>query len=235
MGTRLYVGNLPYGMGEAELRALFEEEGRKVVDVRLISDRVTGQARGFGFVEMASDGDALAAIQSLHGRSVQGRSMVVNEARDREPGGRGPGGPGGPSGPRPPFRPAGDRPPGGGGFGGPRPGGGGFGGPPRPGGGGFGGPRPGGGGGFGGPRPGGGGGGFGGPPGPGFGKGAGERRRAKGKGERARAEDAERDKRGGGGAGKRRVDDEDWRQDLSDADVAESPADTDYSGDDSDE
>jgi len=229
MGTRLYVGNLPYGMGEAELRTLFEEEGRKVVDVRLISDRVTGQARGFGFVEMGSDADALSAIQSLHGRSVQGRSMVVNEARDREPGGR-PGG--GPGGPRPGFRsgPPGDRPgprvdrvgpPGGGG------GGGGYGGP-RPGGGGFGGPRPGGGG-FGGPRPGGGG--FGGPPGPGFGKGTGERRRAKGR-ERGRAEDLERDKRGGGGAGRRRVDDEDWRQDVADSDTTDAPPESDYSGDD---
>ena len=60
MGNKLYVGNLPYGMGDAELRTLFEEEGRKVVDVRLISDRVTGQARGFGFVEMATEADALA-------------------------------------------------------------------------------------------------------------------------------------------------------------------------------
>lgn len=242
MGTRLYVGNLPYGMGEAELRTLFEEEGRKVVDVRLISDRVTGQARGFGFVEMGTDADALSAIQSLHGRSVQGRSMVVNEARDREAGGR-PGGPG-MGGPRPPFRsgPPGDRPGprvdrvgppgGGGGYGGGGGGGGGFGGPrPGGGGGGFGGPRPGGG--FGGPRPGGGG--FGGPPGPGFGgKSGGERRRDKAR-DGKRAEDLERDKRGGGGAGRRRVDDQDWRQDVADSDTTDAPPESDYSGDDGDE
>ena len=146
MGTRLYVGNIPYGTTDTDLRTLFGQNNRAVTEVKIVTDRETGQSRGFAFVEMALKEDALAVINELNGTPMGGRSIVVNEARERTPGGGG-GGPGGPGGPRP------------GGFGGPRPGGGGFGGPPRPGG--FGGPpRPGG---FGGPRPGG----FGGPPGPG--------------------------------------------------------------------
>ena len=93
-GTRLYVGNLAFGTTENSLRAVFEADGRKVVDVKIISDRDTGQSRGFGFVEMGSPADAEAAISALDGRELEGRTLKVNEARERE-GGRGGGGGGG--------------------------------------------------------------------------------------------------------------------------------------------
>ena len=153
MGTRLYVGNIPYGTTDLDLRTLFGQSGRAVTEVKIVTDRETGQSRGFAFVEMATKDDALAVINELNGTSMGGRSIVVNEARERTPGGGGSPGAGG-------ARPYGGGGGGSGGPGGPRPGG--FGGPPRPGGfgaGGAGAPRPGG---FGGPRPGGfGGGGFG--------------------------------------------------------------------------
>src|SRR5215813_251725 len=125
MGTRLYVGNIPYGTSDVELRNLFGQNNRAVTEVKIVTDRETGQSRGFAFVEMATKDDALAVINELNGTTMGGRSIVVNEARERTPGGGG-------GGPRP----------GGYGGGGPRPGG--FsGGPPRPGG--FSGaPRPGG-------------------------------------------------------------------------------------------
>lgn len=147
MGTRLYVGNIPYSTTDQDLRTLFGQNGRTVTEVKIVSDRETGQSRGFAFVEMAKQEEALAAIQELNGAAMGGRSIVVNEARERTPGG------GGGGGPRPGgFRPGGPGGPGGGGPGGPRPGG--FGADRRPGG--FG-ARPGGGGGFpGGGRPGGG-------------------------------------------------------------------------------
>src|SRR5438045_4147991 len=120
MGTRLYVGNIPFNTTDADLRNLFGQNGRKVTEVKIVSDRETGQSRGFAFVEMASPAEAATAVTELNGASVGGRSIVVNEARERTAGGPG----------------------GGGGGGGPRPyGGGGGGGPPRgPGGGGPGGP-----------------------------------------------------------------------------------------------
>ena len=149
MAVRLFIGNLPYGASEGDLRAHFSavaEPSHIVMPV----DRETGRPRGFAFVEFAEREKAEEVIKRFDAQPFQGRNLAVSEARARED--------------RPPARPGGFGG-GGGGFGGPRPGGGGFGGP-RPGGGGFGGPRPGGGGGFGGPRPGGGGG-FGGPGGPG--------------------------------------------------------------------
>lgn len=139
MGVRLFIGNLPYGATEADLRGHFApvaEPSHVVMPV----DRETGRPRGFAFVEFAERSVAEEIIKKFDAQPFMGRNLAVSEARARED--------------RPP------RPPGQGSFGGPRPGGG-FGGP-RPMGGGFGGPRPGGG--FGGPRPGGG---FGGPrPGP---------------------------------------------------------------------
>ena len=146
MAVRLFIGNLPYGASEADLRAHFApvaEPSHVVMPV----DRETGRPRGFAFVEFPERGVAEEVIRKFDAQPFMGRNLAVSEARareDRPPGGPRPGG--GFGGPRP------------GGFGGPRPGGG-PGGPggPRPGGG-FGGPRPGGG--FGGPRPGGG---FGGP------------------------------------------------------------------------
>jgi len=100
MGTRLYVGNLPFSADEDQVRALFEQNGRSVVDVKLVTDRETGRPRGFGFVEMGSQEEADAAIRSLNGQPFGGRPLTVNEAREREA--RGPGGPGprGPRGPR---------------------------------------------------------------------------------------------------------------------------------------
>jgi RNA recognition motif-containing protein len=97
MGTRLYVGNLSYNTTEPELRDVFAEGGRNVVEVKIVLDRDTGRPRGFAFVEMGSDADASAAIETLSGREVQGRPISVSEARARAPraGGFGGGGGGG--------------------------------------------------------------------------------------------------------------------------------------------
>ena len=98
MGTRLYVGNLPFETDEAQLRALFEEAGRQVTEVKIVMDRDTGRPRGFAFVEMASQTDAQAAITTLNGKEVGGRALTVNEAREQAPrrGGAGGGRGGGP-------------------------------------------------------------------------------------------------------------------------------------------
>ena len=95
MGSRLYVGNLPFSADEDQVRELFGQNDRTVVEVRLITDRDTGRARGFGFVEMGSDEDAQGAISELNGYSMDGRPLTVNEARERTGGGgTGPRGPG---------------------------------------------------------------------------------------------------------------------------------------------
>lgn len=79
----IYVGNLPYSTGDAELRQMFEEFGA-VDSASVVKDKFTGRSRGFGFVEM-NDGDAGSrAIESMNGRSMGGRNLVVNEARPRE-------------------------------------------------------------------------------------------------------------------------------------------------------
>ena len=133
MPTKIYVGNLPWRATDAQLSEMFGAHG-EVIDARIITDRETGRSRGFGFVTMADAGAAQTAIQALNGHSIEGRSLVVNEAREQQGGGGGGGGGG--------FRRGG----GGGGRGG---GGGGYGGG---GGGGYGGGRDGGGGGYGGGR-----------------------------------------------------------------------------------
>jgi cold-inducible RNA-binding protein len=92
MATKIYVGNLPYSCDAEQLRTLFSAEGRKVEDVAIITDRVTGQPRGFAFVQMSTDDDAKRAIEALHGASFGGRTLTVNEARPREGGGGGGGG-----------------------------------------------------------------------------------------------------------------------------------------------
>jgi len=92
MGTRLYVGNLPFDVDEAQLRALFEGGGRTVTEVKMITDRDTGRPRGFAFVEMGSQEDANAAVQELNGKDLNGRALTVNEARERESRGGGRGG-----------------------------------------------------------------------------------------------------------------------------------------------
>ncbi len=144
MGNKLYVGNLPYSVRDSDLEQSFGQFGA-VTSAKVMMERDTGRSKGFGFVEMGSDAEALAAIEGMNGAPLGGRSLVVNEARPMEP--------------RPP------RTGGGGGYGGG--GGGGYGGGGREGGGGGGGfrsPYGGGGrsGGGGGGREGGGGGGRGG-------------------------------------------------------------------------
>jgi len=81
MAKRIYVGNLPYGSTETELREMFEKHG-KVLSVDVLMDRETGRSRGFGFVEM-DDADAAKAIEKLNGADLGGRPLRVNEARER--------------------------------------------------------------------------------------------------------------------------------------------------------
>ncbi len=124
MGNKLYVGNLPYSVRDSDLEQSFGQFG-SVSSAKVMMERDTGRSKGFGFVEMGSDAEALAAIEGMNGAPLGGRNLVVNEARPMEA-----------------------RPPRSGGFGGGREGGGGYGGG-RDGGGGYGGGgREGGGGGF---------------------------------------------------------------------------------------
>ncbi len=97
MGTRLYIGNLPFETDEAQLRTLFSEGGRQVSEVKIVTDRDTGRPRGFAFVEMGSQADAEGAISALNGKQFGGRTLTVNEARESTPrrGGGGGGGGGG--------------------------------------------------------------------------------------------------------------------------------------------
>jgi RNA recognition motif-containing protein len=89
MGTRLYVGNLPFSVGEEQIRDVFAQNGRTVTEVRLVTDRETGRPRGFGFVEMGSQEEADGAIRELNGFQFGGRPLTVNEARERVGGGAG--------------------------------------------------------------------------------------------------------------------------------------------------
>jgi RNA recognition motif-containing protein len=113
VGNKLYVGNLAYSVRDDVLQQRFAEFGT-VTSAKVMMDRDTGRSKGFGFVEMGSDAEAQAAIRGMNGQSVDGRALVVNEARPKEdrPGGFGGGG-------------GGNRRGGGGGYGG---GGGGYGG-----------------------------------------------------------------------------------------------------------
>ena len=110
MGNKLYVGNLSYNIRDEELQQAFAQYG-SVSSAKVMMDRETGRSKGFGFVEMGSDAEAQAAINGMNGQALDGRAIVVNEARPREerPGGFGGGGRSG----------------GGGGYGGGRSGGGG--------------------------------------------------------------------------------------------------------------
>jgi len=92
MGTRLYVGNLPFTADEDQIRDLFGQNGRTVSEVKLVTDRETGRPRGFGFVEMGSGEEADSAIRALNGHSMGGRPLTVNEAKERTSGGGGGGG-----------------------------------------------------------------------------------------------------------------------------------------------
>ena len=83
MATRIYVGGLPYSATDGELETLFSASGT-VTSVKVVTDRETGQARGFGFVEMSSDTEATTAINALNGTLMGGRTLIVNEAKPRE-------------------------------------------------------------------------------------------------------------------------------------------------------
>jgi RNA recognition motif-containing protein len=91
MAKKLYVGNLSYQVDSSELEQLFGQHGQ-VVSAQIINDRDTGRSKGFGFVEMANDDEAEAAIAALNGQEHGGRALTVNEARPREDRGGGGGG-----------------------------------------------------------------------------------------------------------------------------------------------
>jgi RNA recognition motif-containing protein len=104
MEAKLYVGNLPFSTGDADLQDLFAKAGT-VKSAQVIKDRASGRSKGFGFVEMSSEEEAQNAITMFHGKDFSGRPLTVNIARPRE---ERPGGGGG-------FRSGGNRRPGGGG------------------------------------------------------------------------------------------------------------------------
>ena len=83
MATRIYVGGLPYSATEQEINNMFSAHGT-VSSVSLITDKYTGQAKGFGFVEMSTDAESQAAINTLNGTMMGGRNLTVNEAKARE-------------------------------------------------------------------------------------------------------------------------------------------------------
>ena len=93
MSQKLYVGGLPYSVTDSQLEEIFTAHGT-VDSARVISDKFTGQSRGFGFVEMSSSDEGQAAIDTLNGSELQGRTLTVNEARpqERRSGGGGGGG-----------------------------------------------------------------------------------------------------------------------------------------------
>ncbi|HEX4347494.1 MAG TPA: RNA-binding protein [Vicinamibacterales bacterium] len=88
MGRKLYVGNLPYEVAEADLQALFAQAG-SVESVTVMRDQMTGRARGFAFVEMSTDEEAQNAIKQLNANEFGGRNLTVNEARPKTAGGGG--------------------------------------------------------------------------------------------------------------------------------------------------
>jgi len=83
MGNKIYVGGLPFSTTEGQLEEMFAAHGT-VESARVITDRFTGQSRGFGFVEMSSGGEAQKAIEALNGTDIEGRTLTVNEARPQE-------------------------------------------------------------------------------------------------------------------------------------------------------
>jgi RNA recognition motif-containing protein len=83
MGNKLYVGGLPYSVTDGQVEEIFAAHG-SVQSARVISDKLTGRSRGFGFVEMATDDEAQKAIEALNGTELEGRTLVVNEARPQE-------------------------------------------------------------------------------------------------------------------------------------------------------
>ena len=83
MGKKLYVGNLAYSVRDNDLEQAFGEFG-SIVSAKVMMERDTGRSKGFGFVEMGTDAEALAAIEAMNGHSLQGRALTVNEARPME-------------------------------------------------------------------------------------------------------------------------------------------------------
>ncbi len=115
MSTKLYVGNLSFGVTSDDLQEHFAQAGT-VESAKVVEDRDTGRSRGFGFVEMSSADEATAAIEQFNGQDLDGRNLVVNEARPREEGGGGNrGGRGGGGGGRGGYGGGGNRSGGGGG------------------------------------------------------------------------------------------------------------------------
>jgi RNA recognition motif-containing protein len=84
MGTKLYVGNLPYSFRDSDMEQAFAQYGT-VTSAKVMMERDTGRSKGFGFVEMGSEAEAQAAIQGMNGHQSGGRALVVNEARPMEP------------------------------------------------------------------------------------------------------------------------------------------------------
>ncbi len=84
MGSKVYVGGLPFSATDSQLNDLFAPHGT-VASAQVITDRTTGQGRGFGFVEMSTEQEAKAAIGALNGTQMDGRTLTVNEAKPREP------------------------------------------------------------------------------------------------------------------------------------------------------
>ena len=95
MGKRLYIGNLSFSTTEDGLRAALSEGGRTVTDIHIVTDRDTGRPRGFAFAEMNDEAEAQATIDALDGTDLDGRTLTVNVARERQPRGGGGGGGGG--------------------------------------------------------------------------------------------------------------------------------------------
>ena len=83
MSTKLFVGSLPWSVNDEKLKEAFEEHGN-VVSAKIVMDRTTGRSRGFGFVEMGSADDAQKAIKALNDSELDGRNIVVNEAKSRD-------------------------------------------------------------------------------------------------------------------------------------------------------
>ena len=83
MAQKLYVGNLPYSVNDDSLKEIFAAAGT-VASAMVISDRMSGRSKGFGFVEMGSEEEAKAAIDMFNGKEVDGRKLTVNEARPKE-------------------------------------------------------------------------------------------------------------------------------------------------------
>jgi len=87
MSQKLFIGNIPYDLGETDLKSIFEDGGFKVSEVKIVTDRFTGKSRGFGFVVCENEQEAENAISTLNGKQVGGRTLKVAVAKKKEEGG----------------------------------------------------------------------------------------------------------------------------------------------------